>query len=86
LGILPTVPAAEAAGYYPQVILSGRRINDDMSNFIAQCLVKLLIAAERPVKGARIGIVGITFKENVPDLTCATAVSPNCANSALPRW
>ena len=59
---------AEAAGYYPQVILSGRRINDGMGGFIAQRLVKLLIAAERPVKGARIGIVGVTFKEDVPDL------------------
>ena len=59
---------AEAAGYYPQVILSGRRINDGMGEFIAQRLVKLLIEAERPVKGARIGIVGITFKEDVPDL------------------
>jgi UDP-N-acetyl-D-glucosamine/UDP-N-acetyl-D-galactosamine dehydrogenase len=59
---------AEAVGYYPQVILSGRRINDGMGAFIAQRLVKLLIAAERPVKGAHIGIVGITFKEDVPDL------------------
>ena len=59
---------AEAAGYYPQVILSGRRINDGMGSFIAQRLVKLLIAAERPVKGAKIGILGITFKEDVPDL------------------
>src|SRR5215471_7887699 len=59
---------AEAAGYYPQVILSGRRINDGMASFIAQRLVKLLIAAERPVKGAKIGILGITFKEDVPDL------------------
>ena len=59
---------AEAAGYYPQVILSGRRINDGMGGFIAQRLVKLLIAAGRPVKGARIGILGITFKEDVPDL------------------
>jgi UDP-N-acetyl-D-galactosamine dehydrogenase len=59
---------AEAAGYYPQVILSGRRINDGMGAFIAQRLVKLLIAAERPVKGAKIGIIGITFKEDVPDL------------------
>jgi UDP-N-acetyl-D-galactosamine dehydrogenase len=59
---------AEAAGYYPQVILSGRRINDGMGGFIAQRLVKLLIATERPVKGARIGILGITFKEDVPDL------------------
>jgi UDP-N-acetyl-D-glucosamine/UDP-N-acetyl-D-galactosamine dehydrogenase len=59
---------AEAAGYYPQVILSGRRINDGMGGFIAQRLIKLLIAADRPVKGAKIGIVGITFKEDVPDL------------------
>jgi UDP-N-acetyl-D-glucosamine/UDP-N-acetyl-D-galactosamine dehydrogenase len=59
---------AEAVGYYPQVILSGRRINDGMGGFIAQRLVKLLIAAERPVKGARVGIIGITFKEDVPDL------------------
>src|SRR6267378_2317492 len=59
---------AEAVGYYPQVILSGRRINDGMGAFIAQRLVKLLIAAERPVKCAKIGIVGITFKEDVPDL------------------
>jgi len=59
---------AEAAGYYPQVILSGRRINDGMGGFIAQRLVKLLIAAERPVKGAQIGILGVTFKEDVSDL------------------
>src|SRR5487761_1078669 len=59
---------AEAAGYYPQVILSGRRINDGMGGFIAQRLIKLLIAAGRPVKGARIGIIGLTFKEDVPDL------------------
>jgi UDP-N-acetyl-D-galactosamine dehydrogenase len=59
---------AEAVGYYPQVILSGRRINDGMGGFIARRLVKLLIAANRPVKGATVGILGITFKENVPDL------------------
>ena len=59
---------AEAAGYYPQVILSGRRINDGMGGFVAQRVVKLLIAAGRPVKGARIGILGITFKEDVRDL------------------
>jgi UDP-N-acetyl-D-glucosamine/UDP-N-acetyl-D-galactosamine dehydrogenase len=59
---------AEAAGYYPQVILSGRRINDGMGGFIAQRLVKLLISAGRRVKGAKIGIIGITFKENIPDL------------------
>ena len=59
---------AEAVGYYPEVILSGRRINDGMGGFVARRLVKLLIAAERPVKGAQIAIVGLTFKENVPDL------------------
>jgi UDP-N-acetyl-D-glucosamine/UDP-N-acetyl-D-galactosamine dehydrogenase len=59
---------AEAAGYYPQVILSGRRINDGMGGFIAQRLVKLMIAVERPIKGARVGILGLTFKEDVPDL------------------
>jgi len=59
---------AEAVGYYPQVILSGRRINDGMGGFIAHRLIKLLTTAERPVKGAKIGIVGLTFKENVPDL------------------
>jgi UDP-N-acetyl-D-galactosamine dehydrogenase len=59
---------AEAVGYYPEVILAGRRINDGMGGYIARRLVKLLIAAERPVKGARVGILGVTFKENVPDL------------------
>jgi UDP-N-acetyl-D-galactosamine dehydrogenase len=59
---------AEALGYHPQVILAGRRINDGMSAFVAQRLVKLLIASERPVKGARIGILGLAFKEDVPDL------------------
>jgi UDP-N-acetyl-D-glucosamine/UDP-N-acetyl-D-galactosamine dehydrogenase len=59
---------AEAVGYYPQVILSGRRINDGMGAFVAQRLVKMLIANERPVKGGRIGILGLTFKEDVPDL------------------
>jgi UDP-N-acetyl-D-galactosamine dehydrogenase len=59
---------AEAVGYYPQVILSGRRINDGMGAFIVQRLVKMLIAAERPIRRARVGIVGLTFKEDVPDL------------------
>jgi UDP-N-acetyl-D-galactosamine dehydrogenase len=59
---------AEAVGYYPQVILSGRRINDGMGAFVAQRLVKLLIAAGRAVSGAKVGILGLTFKEDVPDL------------------
>ncbi len=59
---------AESLGYHPQVILAGRRINDGMGAFVAQRLVKLLIAQDKPIKGARIGILGLTFKENVPDL------------------
>ncbi|MFT4705915.1 MAG: UDP-N-acetyl-D-galactosamine dehydrogenase [Bradymonadia bacterium] len=59
---------AEALGYHPEVILAGRRINDGMGAFVARRLVKMLIAGDRPVKGARVGILGLTFKENVPDL------------------
>lgn len=59
---------AEAVGYHPEVILAGRRINDGMGRFIAQKLIKLLIAAEFPVKSARVGVLGLTFKENVPDI------------------
>ncbi|MNX74449.1 UDP-N-acetyl-D-glucosamine 6-dehydrogenase [compost metagenome] len=59
---------AEELGYNPQVILAGRRINDGMGPYIAQRLVKQLIHAERPIKGARVGILGLTFKENIPDL------------------
>jgi UDP-N-acetyl-D-galactosamine dehydrogenase len=59
---------AEELGYHPEVILSGRRINDGMGSFIAQKLIKMLVAARKPINGARIGIFGMTFKENVPDL------------------
>jgi UDP-N-acetyl-D-glucosamine/UDP-N-acetyl-D-galactosamine dehydrogenase len=59
---------AEAVGYHPQVILAGRRINDGMAAFVAQRLVKLLIQADLSVRHARVGILGMTFKENVPDL------------------
>ncbi len=59
---------AERFGYHPQVILAGRRINDGMGVYIAQRLIKMLIAQDRPVKQARVGILGLTFKENVPDL------------------
>ena len=58
---------AQQLGYHPQVILAGRRINDDMGKFIAQRTVKLMINAGIPLKGARVGIMGITFKENVTD-------------------
>jgi UDP-N-acetyl-D-galactosamine dehydrogenase len=59
---------AEEVGYHPQVILAGRRINDGMGAYIAQRLVKMLINAGQPVKGAKVGILGLTFKENVPDI------------------
>lgn len=59
---------AEAVGYHPQVILAGRRINDGMGAYIAQRLVKMLIAAGHRVRSTRIGILGLAFKEDVPDL------------------
>lgn len=59
---------AEELGYHPQVILSGRRINDGMGCFIAQKTVKLMIEADKSVRGSKVGIFGLTFKEDVPDL------------------
>jgi UDP-N-acetyl-D-galactosamine dehydrogenase len=59
---------AEQLGYKPEVILAGRRINDEMGANIARRAVKLMINAGSRVKGARVGILGITFKENVPDI------------------
>ena len=58
---------AEIMGYHSQVILAGRRINDDMGKYIAENVVKNLIKAEKPVKNARVAILGFTFKENCPD-------------------
>lgn len=58
---------AEALGYHSQIILSGRRINDDMGRYVAEAAVKNLIKADIQVKGARVGILGFTFKENCPD-------------------
>ena len=59
---------AEALGYHPEVILAGRRINDNMGRYVAEKAVKLLRKQDHPVKGARIGVLGVTFKENVSDL------------------
>ncbi len=59
---------AEAMGYHPEVILAGRRINDHMGKYVAECTIKKLIQKKRPVYNARVGILGFTFKENVPDL------------------
>lgn len=59
---------AESLGYHPEMILAGRRINDGMGKYIAERTVKLLIQGGKAVKGAKVAILGITFKENVPDL------------------
>ena len=58
---------AEMLGYHSQVILAGRRINDDMGKYVAENCVKKLIAADKAVKGAKVAILGFTFKENCPD-------------------
>lgn len=59
---------AESIGYHPQVILSGRRINDSMGKYVAENTVKMLIRADKTVKGSKILILGLTFKENIPDI------------------
>ncbi|MBO2527237.1 MAG: nucleotide sugar dehydrogenase [Clostridiales bacterium] len=58
---------AEQLGYHSQIILSGRRINDDMGKYCAENLVKQLIKSDKPVKNAKVAILGFTFKENCPD-------------------
>ena len=59
---------AEAMGYHPQVILAGRRINDGMGAYVASQLVKAMLKRRIQVDGARVLILGLTFKENCPDL------------------
>jgi UDP-N-acetyl-D-galactosamine dehydrogenase len=59
---------AESLGYYPQVILSGRRVNDNMGMFVANKLVKLLISKNHVISNSRSLILGITFKEDCPDI------------------
>lgn len=58
---------AEMLGYHSQIILSGRRINDDMGKYVAENVVKNLIAADKAVRNAKVAILGFTFKENCPD-------------------
>ena len=58
---------AEMLGYHSQIILAGRRINDDMGKYVAENVVKNLIAADKAVKNAKVAILGFTFKENCPD-------------------
>lgn len=59
---------AENLGYYPEVILSGRRVNDNMSVFVANKMIKMLINAGKQIKGSNVLILGVTFKENCPDI------------------
>jgi len=59
---------AEAIGYHPNMILAGRRINDNVGKYVAEKTVKMLIKGKRQVRGAIVAVLGLTFKENVPDL------------------
>jgi UDP-N-acetyl-D-galactosamine dehydrogenase len=59
---------AESLGYHPQVILSGRRVNDNMGIFVANKVLKLMISKGIAIKGAKVLVLGITFKENCPDI------------------
>lgn len=58
---------AEQFGYHSQIILSGRRINDDMGKYVAEQTVKQLIKADKSIKNAKVGVLGMTFKEDCPD-------------------
>jgi UDP-N-acetyl-D-galactosamine dehydrogenase len=70
IGVDPYYLTAKALelGYNPQVILAGRRINDSMGNIIARRIVRFMAAGERPIHKAKVGVMGLTFKENVPDI------------------
>ncbi|RBP04720.1 nucleotide sugar dehydrogenase [Rossellomorea aquimaris] len=59
---------AEQMGYYSQIILSGRKINDDMGKYVAESTVKKMIKANKQINGAKVVIFGVTFKENCPDV------------------
>jgi UDP-N-acetyl-D-galactosamine dehydrogenase len=59
---------AESVGYHPEVILAGRRINNSMGKFVAEHTMKLLSQLDRPISDLKVAVLGLTFKENVPDL------------------
>jgi UDP-N-acetyl-D-galactosamine dehydrogenase len=59
---------AESVGYHPQVILAGRRINNGMGKFVAEQTMKLIGQLGRPINDLKVAVLGLTFKENVPDL------------------
>ena len=59
---------AEAVGYHPEVVLAGRRVNDGMANFVVDQMVKSMISAGQKINGAKVLVMGLTFKENCPDI------------------
>lgn len=59
---------AESEGYHPEIILAGRRINDNMGRFVVEKTVKMMISLGQHIKGTRVGVLGLTFKEDCPDL------------------
>ncbi len=59
---------AQSEGYHPEVILAGRRINDNMGRFVVEKTIKMMINAGKNIKGVRVGVLGLTFKEDCPDL------------------
>lgn len=59
---------AESEGYHPEIILSGRRINDNMGRFVVEKTVKMMINSSQNIKNSRVGVLGLTFKEDCPDL------------------
>lgn len=59
---------AQEMGYHPEIILAGRRMNDSMGKYVASEVIKLMLKNDLKVKGANILVLGITFKENCPDV------------------
>jgi len=59
---------AQEYGYHPEIILAGRRLNDNMGKYVASEVIKLMIARDHKIKGAKVLVLGITFKENCPDI------------------
>jgi UDP-N-acetyl-D-galactosamine dehydrogenase len=74
---------AQELGYHPEVILAGRRINDAMGRYVAEQTVKLLIRAGRPVRGARVLVLGVTFKENVRDAPQLPGAGPGAGAGGI---
>jgi UDP-N-acetyl-D-galactosamine dehydrogenase len=59
---------AQSEGYHPEVILAGRRINDNMGRFVVEKTIKRMINAGKKIKGGKVGVLGLPFKEDCPDL------------------